>query len=74
MAWRGKAWRGEARTYKMECIILYRNTNSDKVLALTTGDEDDIAVFPDQDAAVACADQHPMCCVFPYQIVELVEL
>lgn len=58
----------------MECIILYRNTNSDKVRALTEGDEDDIAVFPHHDAAVECAEHHPMCRAYPYQIVDLDEL
>ena len=59
----------------MECIILYRNPSSGKVGALTELDEaDDVAVFPDRDAAIALADRHFICRSWPYQIVELDEL
>jgi len=58
----------------MECIILYRNPSSGKVGALVKGSDDNIAVFPDRGAAIACAENNTICRSWPYQIVELDEL
>jgi hypothetical protein len=56
-----------------ECVILIRYRN-DAVGALMADDNGNLAVFSDMDAAVACADAHPLCQTLLYQIVELNEL
>lgn len=57
-----------------QCVILWRNTQNDKVCFIGEDDGDNIAVFDHHDAAVAAVPGIPVLRVFPYQIVELDEL
>lgn len=55
-----------------ECIIIYRNPNSDHVGAIVDSDEPDrIYRFANTDEAIAFADVSPLLQAFPYQIIEL---
>lgn len=62
----------------MECVILYRNTQNDKVGFVTDGEDSLglplIAVFKHIDDAIEAASYTTVCKAFPYQIVELDEL
>jgi len=60
----------------MECVILWRNIQSDEVsfISRSDGDYEYIAVFPNYDEAISWADQSNLLNVHPYQIVELDEL
>jgi hypothetical protein len=58
----------------MECVILFRNTQNAAVGFIADGDE--IAVFPNEDAAIDFArdGNSPVLRAFPYQVVLLDEL
>ena len=56
-----------------ECVIMVRLPN-DKVTALWDYDADEIAVFPNLDAALEKTAEHPLCQRCLWQIVELDEL
>ena len=55
----------------MDCVILIRMANG-KIDALMENGR--LAVFPHMDAAIDAAEEHPLCQVLPYQIVECDEL
>jgi hypothetical protein len=58
-----------------ECVILFRNTQNNRVGFVIDGDDPcEIAVFPHRDAAIDVAAHIPILRAFPYQIVELDEL
>lgn len=59
----------------METVILYR-THSGKVdfIREASGDESDIAVFQNIEAAIEYAEHNALLEAVPYQIVELNEL
>lgn len=57
-----------------ECVILWRNTQSNKVGYVSDGDGDQIMVYADRDAAIRDVPNIPILRAFPYQIVEMDEL
>ena len=56
----------------MECVILFRAP--DGSVSFISGDDGDIHVFPNMDAAVEISQRHPVTTAWPFQIVELDEL
>lgn len=57
----------------MECVILWRNTQNDKV-GFISDEAGEIAVFRNIDEAIDLASDHTLLRAFPFQIVELDEL
>lgn len=59
----------------IECVILWRNTQNGRVGYIHDGSEfEEIAVFPNEDAAIDLATKHALLQAFPYQIVPLEDL
>ncbi len=58
----------------MECVILWRNTGNGRVGYIHEDDSDEIAVFQNEDEAVALSETHSLLQAMPFQIVELGEL
>ncbi len=57
-----------------ECVILLRNPNGGRVVIIMRDDGDGPHVWPNQDDAIAWAENSKLCFAWPYQIVELEEL
>lgn len=57
----------------MECVILYRNTQTGFV-GFVTNDDGELEVFEHRDAAIFAIEHTTVCKVFPCQIVELDEI
>ena len=53
------------------CVILFRNTTNNRVGFVSDGEGDEIATFPDFDAALAATQDVLILLVYPWQIVEL---
>lgn len=58
---------------KTECIILWRNTQNNRI-GFVADEYGDIEVFPTYGTALAAAGRTTVCKAFPYKIVELDEL
>lgn len=57
----------------MECVILWRNTQNNRV-GFISDDDGEILVFDNMEDAIELALEHNLLLAFPYQIVELNEL
>ena len=59
-----------------QCVILFRNPGNGAIGFIGGGgyDGEDIEVFPNLDAAISVALEHPLLKAWPYQIVECDEL
>ena len=53
------------------CVILFRDTTTNRVDFVRDVLADEIATFPDFDAALAATQGVPILLVYPWQIVEL---
>ena len=57
----------------MDCVILFRNTINNRV-GFVSDEDGELRVFPNQDVAIAVAEEVPICRAYPYQIIALDEL
>ena len=54
-----------------QCVILFRNTSNNRIGFVSDGEGEEIATFPDFDAALTATQNVPILRAYPWQIVEL---